>query len=67
MGGELDYVYNGSVDGISKSDKGTKGFGAFAYLQNDIFYLDGSQSIKPGESLLGDPKFALTSPKPSLI
>lgn len=56
MDGEVDYVYNGSVDGISKSDKGTKGFGAFAYLQNDIFYLDGSQSIKPGESLLGNPK-----------
>lgn len=56
MGGEVDYVYNGSVDGTSKSDKGTKGFGAFAYLQNDIFYLDGSQTIKPGESLLGNPK-----------
>ncbi len=56
MGGEVDYVYNGSVDGTSKSDKGTKGFGAFAYLQNDIFYLDGSQSIKPSESLLGNPK-----------
>lgn len=59
MGGEVDYVYNGSVDGTSKSDKGTKGFGAFAYLQNDIFYLDGSQSIKPGESLLGSPKVCL--------
>lgn len=56
MGGEVNYVYNGSVDGTSKSDKGTKGFGAFAYLQNDIFYLDGSQSIKPSESLLGNPK-----------
>lgn len=59
MGGEVDYVYNGSVDGTSKSDKGTKGFGAFAYLQNDIFYLDGSRSIKPGESLLGSPKVCL--------
>ncbi len=56
MGGEVNYVYNGSVDGTSKSDKGTKGFSAFAYLQNDIFYLDGSQSIKPSESLLGNPK-----------
>lgn len=56
MGGEVNYVYNGSVDGTSKFDKGTKGFGAFAYLQNDIFYLDGSQSIKPSESLLGNPK-----------
>lgn len=59
MGGEVNYVYNGSVDGTSKSDKGTKGFGAFAYLQNDIFYLDGSQSIKPSESLLGNPKICL--------
>lgn len=59
MGAEMDYVYSGSVDGTSKSDKGTKGFGAFAYLQNDIFYLDGSQSIKPGESLLGSPKVCL--------
>ncbi len=56
MGGEVDYSYRGNVDGTEKSDKGNKGFGAFAYLQNDTFYLDGSQSIKPGESLLGDPK-----------
>lgn len=56
MGGEVDYVYNGTIDGTSKADEGKKGFGAFAYLQNDIFYLDGSQSIQPGESLFGDPK-----------
>ena len=58
IGGAVDYSYSGSVDGVSKSEKGNKGFGAFGYLQNDVFYLDGSQSLNPGGSLLGDPKIS---------